>query len=93
MFHKFLRTAGFMLISNAALFTPMIAFAEDGDGTIGAVVGFPVGAVLTGSILVSMSRTKYKATKADNYIKGKLDLHDKRDVYLRTETSKRKVGD
>ena len=91
MFRKFLRTAGMMLISNAVLFTPMIAFA-DGEGTFGAVVGFPVGAFFTGSVLVSMSRTKHKATKADHYVKGKLDLHDKKDVYLRTETSKRKIN-
>ena len=80
-----------MLISNAALFTPLTAFADSGDGSSGAIIGFPIGAVITGSILVSMSRTKHKATKADNYIKGKLDLHDSRDIYLRTETSRRKI--
>ncbi|WP_139182222.1 hypothetical protein [Ruminococcus sp. YE71] len=87
-----LRTAGLMLISNAVVFTPLIASA-DGDSTVGAVVGFPLGAFITGSVLVSMSRTKHKATKADHYVKGKLDLHDSRDNYLRTSTSKTKIKD
>ncbi len=90
MFRKILRGAGFMLIAGSTMFTPIIASA-DGDATMGAVVGFPAGAIVTGFILVSMSSNKSKATKADKYVKGKLDLDKKEDVFLRTETHKEKV--
>jgi hypothetical protein len=92
LFRKFIRELGFALISYGTMFSPLIAFADDGDTTLGVIVGFPVGAVITGTVLVSMSRTKAKATKADKYIESKLDLHDSKDVYIRTETSKVKVG-
>ena len=90
MFKKAIGELGYMLIANSLLFTPVIAAAEDGDSTAGAVIGFPLGAVITGMVLVSMSRTKTKATKADKYVKGELKLSDREDNYLRTETSKRK---
>lgn len=91
MFRKILRQAGFMLIANSALFTPLIASADSGDSTY-AVIGFPAGAVITGLVLVSMSKTKSKATKADKYVKGTLELHDRADVYVKTETTKTKVN-
>jgi hypothetical protein len=84
MFKKLIRELGFVLISNSLLFTPMIAAADDGS-TTGAVVGFPAGALITGVFLVSMSRTKNKATKAKDYVKGKLTLHEKHDEYIKTE--------
>lgn len=94
LFKKILRELGFMLIANSAFFMPLIASADNsGDGTMGTVIFAPIGGIVTGSILVSMSRTKHKATKADKYIDGKLDLHDKRDNYLRTSTSKTKIRD
>ena len=58
MFRSLLRKAGFALISYGTLFTPLIASAEDGDVTIAAVAGFPIGAIITGCILVSLSHTK-----------------------------------
>lgn len=92
MFRKFIRELGFMLIAGSTMFTPLAAYAE-GDGTGGAVIGFPIGAVVTGLILVSMSSNKSKATKADKYVDGKLDLEFKEDTFLRTETKKEKVDD
>ncbi|MBQ1538669.1 MAG: hypothetical protein IIZ73_10205 [Ruminococcus sp.] len=92
MLKRILRDLGFMLITGSAMFTPIMAAADDGDSTMGAVVGFPVGAVVTGFILVSMSSNKSKATKADKYVEGDLDLKSKEDVFLRTETHKEKVN-
>lgn len=91
MFRKIIREIGFMLIANAAFFTPLIAAADDGNPVLGAVIGAPIGGIVTGTILVSMSKQKRKATKADKYIKGKLELHDKRDAYIRTSTTKTKI--
>lgn len=91
MFRKIIREIGFMLIANAAFFTPLIAAAEDGSPVLGAVIGAPVGGILTGTILVSMSKQKRKATKADKYVKGKLDLHDRKDAYIRTSTKKTQI--
>lgn len=93
MIRKLLRQAGFMLISYGTLFTPVLAYADDGNSTLGAVVGFPAGAIITGAVLVSMSHTKTKATKANKYVKGQLDLHLKEDEYLRTEKTSRKLKD
>ncbi len=90
MLKRILRDVGFMLITGSTMFTPILAAADDGDSTMGAIVGFPVGAVLTGFILVSMSSNKSKATKADKYVEGNLDLENKEDVFLRTETHKEK---
>lgn len=90
MLKRIMRDVGFMLITGSTMFTPILASA-DGDSTGGAVIGFPVGAVVTGFILVSMSSNKSKATKADKYVDGKLDLRNKEDVFLRTETHKEKI--
>lgn len=91
LFRKILREIGFMLIANAAMFTPVIAAADEGNPTLGAIIGAPIGAVVTGTVLVSMSKQKRKATKADKYIDGKLALHEQKDTYLRTSTSKTKI--
>jgi hypothetical protein len=93
MFRSLLRKAGFALISYGTLFTPLIASAEDGDVTIAAVAGFPIGAIITGCILVSLSHAKEKATKADDYVHGKLKINEQSDVYLRTTTDKEEIGD
>lgn len=42
--------------------------------------------------LISMSRTKMKATKADKYISSKLILNEKSDVYTHTTTTKQSTG-
>lgn len=91
IFKKIIREIGFMLIANSVLFTPLIASA-DGDGAMGAVIGAPVGGVLTGVLLVGMSKQKNKATKADKYKKNSLMLHNSHDEFLRTETNKRKLN-
>ena len=93
MFRKIIRELGFMLLTCSTMVTPMMAYADDGDSTAGAVIGFPVGAVVTGFILVSMSSNKSKATKADKYVKSKLELDKKNDTFLRTETRKEKIND
>jgi GH24 family phage-related lysozyme (muramidase) len=87
-----LRKTGFALISYGMLFAPVVAYADEVNGAVSVGIGFPVGAVATGAVLVSMSRTKNKATKADKYTKGKLELHDRSDRYIKTDTSKVKVG-
>ena len=46
-----------------------------------------------GFALISMSRTKQKATKADKYIKSNLKLTGRNDTYLRTTTDKTKIKD
>lgn len=92
MVRKLIRELGFMLISYGTLFMPVVASAEDGSTAVGVAVGFPAGAVITGVVLVSMSRTKVKATKADEYEKGDLTLHDRTDVYVRTDTTKVRVN-
>lgn len=92
MFRKIIRELGFALISYGTLFSPILASADDGNAALAAVIGFPVGAVVTGAVLVSMSHTKIKATKADKYTKGSLILHDRSDVYVRTDTSKTKIN-
>ena len=51
------------------------------------------GGLITGFVLVSMSRTKQKATKADKYIKSNLKLNGRNDTYLRTTTDKTKIKD
>ena len=51
------------------------------------------GGLITGFVLVSMSRTKQKATKADKYIKSNLKLTGRNDTYLRTTTDKTKIKD
>lgn len=91
MIKKIMRELGLAMISYGTLFTPILASADDGSAGMGVAIGFPAGAVITGVILVSMSRTKVKADKADNYVKGDLKLHAQDDVYLRTETSKEKI--
>ncbi|MCD8096334.1 MAG: hypothetical protein LUE12_09470 [Ruminococcus sp.] len=85
------RQLGFMLISYSIMFQPMYACADD-DTSIGVVLGFPVGALVTGFILVNMSRTKSKATKAEKYIKGQLELNEKGDQFLRKEMHKIRIN-
>lgn len=43
--------------------------------------------------MVSLSHTKEKATKADDYVHGKLKINEQSDVYLRTTTDKEEIGD
>lgn len=91
MLRKIIREIGFMLIANACLFTPIIAAAEEGNPVLGAIIGAPIGGIVTGTVLVSMSKQKRKATRAEKYIQGNLDLHEKSDTYIRTSTSKTKI--
>lgn len=82
---------GFMLIANSVLFTPIVAHAE-GSGGFGAVVGGALGGIITGSILVSMSKTKFTATKAEKYVDGELELKNQSDQFLKTTTERHKVN-
>ncbi len=88
---KLMRESGLALISYSFLFSPILASAE-GINTGAVVLGFPVGAVVTGVVLVSMSKTKTKATKADKYVRGRLQVHQANDDYIRTETSRVKIN-
>ena len=91
MFRKIIEKIGFMLIANSVLFTPIIASA-DGNGALGFVCGAGIVGFVTGAVLVSMSKTKIKATKADKYIDGLLELKNKEDTFVNTTTERRKVG-
>lgn len=95
MFEKIMRSIGFMLISNSLFFTQITAFAES-DSTGAAVMtgigGGVIGGVITACVLISKSRTKFKATKAEQYINSRLQLHSRNDVYLRTSTTKTKIN-
>lgn len=93
MLRGFVRRLGFAIISVSTMYTPLLAYADDGNPFMGAVLGVPIGAVATGVILVSMSSNKSKATKAAKYVKGELQLKEREDIFLRTETTKEKVGD
>lgn len=92
MLENFFRTTGFMLISYGTLFTPIVASAEGTNPVAAGAVGFIPAAIITGAVLVSKSKTKNKATKADLYIKDKVDLNDSSDRYVRTDTSKVRVN-
>ncbi len=91
----FLRKAaekiGFMLIANSLLFTPIVASA-DGNGAVGAVVGAGLGGLITGGVLVSMSKTKHSASRAEKYVEGNLELRQQQDVFERTTTDRRKIS-
>ena len=93
MLKKLYRTLGFALISCNLFFTPVIAYA-DSSVSVGTNMCFAIpGGLITGFVLVSMSRTKQKATKADKYIKSNLKLTGRNDTYLRTTTDKTKIKD
>ena len=92
MFRKVLRTAGFALISMNTVLGPTVAFADNSDSVVGACIGAPIAGIITGAVLVSMSRTKHHATKADKYINSDLDMMRQYDNYLRTTTDKRKIS-
>jgi len=67
MLKKLYRTLGFALISCNLFFTPVMAYA-DSSVSVGTNMCFAIpGGLITGFVLVSMSRTKQKATKADKY--------------------------
>ena len=95
-FQRILRSIGFMLISNSLMFTQIVAGAENGSSSGGSVgvgiVGALIGGGITAFILISKSRTKSKATKADEYKAGNLIIHAQSDDYLRTETTKVKIN-
>ena len=91
MVRKIMEKVGFMLIANSVLFTPIIAHAE-GNGVIGAVVGGGLGGLITGGVLVSMSKTKITATRAEKYVDGDLELKRQGDQFLRTTTDRKKVS-
>lgn len=66
--------------------------ASSGDGvliTFGGSIGL---IVIIAGVLLSMSRTKIKATKADNYVKSSIKLTAKNDQYTHTTTSKVRVS-
>ena len=87
------RTLGFALISCNLFFTPVMAYA-DSSVSVGTNMCFAIpGGLITGFVLVSMSRTKQKASKADKYIKSNLKLTGRNDTYLRTTTDKTKIKD
>lgn len=87
MFRKFIGSVGMFLIANAACYMPLIASAESSDTTTGVIVGFPVGALVTGTWLVSLSRTKKKATKAKEFSDAVVKLEKRTDVYDHKTTS------
>lgn len=75
------------------VFTPVMAYA-DSSVSVGTNMCFAIpGGLITGFVLVSMSRTKQKASKADKYIKSNLKLTGRNDTYLRTTTDKTKIKD
>lgn len=94
MFRKFLRISGFALISMSTFFQPMMAYAasDSSNGVIGGAIGAILGGLITGSVLVSMSRTKHHASKADKYVNSDLELMRQYDNYVKTTTSKRKIN-
>ncbi len=93
MIRKIMEKAGFILMANAVWFSPIIAHADGGGGkVIGAVIGAGLGGFLTGAGLVSASRTKITATKAENYVDGDLELSKQADQFIRTTTEKHKVN-
>ena len=93
MLKKLYRTLGFALIACNLFFTPVMAYA-DSSVSVGTNMCFAIpGGLITGFVLVSMSRTKQKATKADKYIKSNLKLNGRNDTYLRTTTDKTKIKD
>lgn len=94
MIRKFIRSLGFAIISCSTFFTPLIAGAEGASTSEMVSGGFMLaipGGLITGIVLVSMSRKKSKATRAEQYIKSKLQLNGQNDAYLRTTTSKTKI--
>lgn len=92
MLRKFIRELGMMLIANHAMFMPVMACAAEESGSVtGAVIGAPVGGLIVGVILLSMSKTKVKATKADKFVNGHLELHQQSDRYVRTDTTRTKI--
>ena len=85
MLKKLYRTLGFALISCNLFFTPVMAYA-DSSVSVGTNMCFAIpGGLITGFVLVSMSRTKY--------IKSNLKLNGRNDTYLRTTTDKTKIKD
>lgn len=94
MIRKLIRSLGFAIISCSTLLTPVIAGAESatsGEMVSGGFMFSIPGGLITGIVLVSMSRKKHKATRAEQYIKSKLQLNGRSDTYLRTTTSKTKI--
>lgn len=94
MIRKFIRSLGFAFISCSTFFTPIIAGAESattGEMVSGGFIFAVPGGLITGLVLVSMSREKSKATRAEQYMKSKLQLKGRNDTYLRTTTSKTKI--
>ena len=91
MIRKIIEKIGFMLIANSVLFTPIVAHA-DGAGGVGIVVGGAIGGIVVGSTLVSMSKTKITATKAEKYVEGQLELKRKQDQFVTTKTERHKVN-
>lgn len=98
MFEKIMRSVGFMLLSNGLFFSEIFAYADSDssgvgfDGVLTGLLGAIIGGCITAVVLVSKSYTKMKATKAEKYIKSKLQLHGQNDVYLRTDTTKTKIN-
>lgn len=59
-----------------------------GDNIVGCFfIGLAV-AVMIALSLISQSRTKHKATKAENYLQAKIDITERSDVYSHTTTKK-----
>ncbi|MCR5123286.1 MAG: hypothetical protein K6B74_12815 [Ruminococcus sp.] len=93
MIRKIIEKIGFMLIANSVLFTPIVAHADGaGGGVVGIVVGGAIGGIVVGSTLVSMSKTKITATKAEKYVEGQLELKRKQDQFVTTKTERHKVN-
>jgi hypothetical protein len=89
---KIIRKVGFGLISYGTFFAPVVAHADEVNSAASIGIGFPLGAIVTGVVLVSMSRTKNKATKADKYTNGSLEIHSRTDDYIKTDTTRVKVN-
>ncbi len=88
MFRKLIGSAGMFLLANAACYMPLIASAQsDTDQTVGIIAGFPIGAIATGAWLVSLSRTKKKATKAKEFSDANIMLEKRTDVFDHKTTS------
>lgn len=70
----------------AAFLTCPAAFADDGGAgglILAGLVGALIVGIITASVLVSMSRTKHKATAADHYVSSDVKVSKKTDRFIK----------
>lgn len=83
-----------MMYSSLVVSNAYAASDESGGSVGGMFIGAVLGAVLVLVPLIMMSKTKRKATEANEYIKeeagGYSEITSRRDNYVRTEVEQRK---